>query len=113
MGTNVPLFNKQQGLRIELHLSPYGEDVYVAAFECPVPPDYEGFLGIYLRRVFTQDHNYTKVNLQTLCNLSARGSVKTVYMRQSVPSFRPQGIYPMHVFQFRKGPTKENGYKLI
>ncbi len=108
-----PYSISNKGLRIELHLSPCGEDVYVAALECPVPPDYEGFLGIYLRRVSTQDHNYTRVNPQTLCKLSARGSIETVYVRQSVPSFGPQDIYPVHAFQLRKGPAPEDGYKLI
>ena len=108
-----PYSISNKGLRIELHLSPYGEDVYVAALECPVPPDYEGFLGIYLRRVSTQDHDYTRMYPHTLCNLSARGSIETVHVRQSVPSFRPQDIYPVHAFQLRKGPTEEDGYKLI
>lgn len=108
-----PYSISNKGLRIELHLSPYGEEVYVAALECPVPPDYEGFLGIYLRRVSTQNHDYTRVNPQTLCKLSARGSIETVHVRQSVPSFRPQDIYPVHAFQLRKGPTQEDGYKLI
>lgn len=108
-----PYSISNKGLRIELHLSPYGEDVYVAALECPVPPDYEGFLGIYLRRVSTQNHDYSRVNPQTLCKLSARGSIETVHVRQSVASFRPQDIYPVHAFQLRKGPTEEDGYKLI
>lgn len=108
-----PYSISNKGLRIDLHLSPYREDVYVAALECPVPPDYEGFLGIYLRRVSTQDHEYTRVNPQTLCKLSARGSIETVYVRQSVPSFGTLDIYPVHAFQLRKGPTQEDGYKLI
>lgn len=108
-----PYSISNKGLRIELHLSPYGEDVYVAALECPVPPDYEGFLGIYLRRVSTQNHDYSRVNPQTLCKLNARGSIETVHVRQSVASFRPQDIYPVHAFQLRKGPTEEDGYKLI
>lgn len=108
-----PYSISNKGLRIELHLSPSGDDVYVAALECPVPPDYEGFLGIYLRRVSTQDHHYTRVKPQTLCKLSARGRMETVYVRQSVPRFGPQDIYPVHAFQLRKGPTKEDDYQLI
>lgn len=108
-----PYSINNKGLRIELHLSPDGEDVYIAALECPVPPDYEGFLSIYLRRVSTQDHHYTRVKPQTLCKLSARGRIETVYVRQSVPRFGPQDIYPVHAFQLRKSPTKEDGYKLI
>lgn len=108
-----PYSISNKGLRIELHLSPYGEDVYVAALECPVPPDYEGFLGIYLRRVSTQDHHYTRVKPQTLCKLSARGRIETVYVRQSRPRSGPQDIYPVHAFQLRKGPTEEDGYQLI
>ena len=87
-----PYSISNKSLCIELHLSPYGEDVYVAAPECPVPPDYEGFLGIYLRRVSTQDHHYTRVKPQTLGKLSARGRIETVYVRQFVPRFGPQDI---------------------
>lgn len=102
-----------KGLRLELHLNPCGGDVYVAALECPVPPDYEGFLGIYLKRVSTQEHGYSRVNPQTLCHLSARGSIETIYVRQSVCIFGPQFIYPVHAFQLRNGPSQEDGYKLI
>lgn len=108
-----PYSISNKGLRIELHLSPYSKDIYVAALECPVPPDYEGFLGIYLRRVSTQDHHYTRVEPQTLCKLRARGRIETVYVRQSVPKSGPQEIYPVHAFQLREGPTREDGYELI
>lgn len=36
-----------------------------------------------------------------------------MYVRQSVPRFGPQDIYPVHAFQLRKGPTEEDGYQLI
>lgn len=110
---SAPFSISNKGLRIELHLSPYEEDIYVAALDCPAPPDYEGFLGIYLKRVSTGDHQYTRVKPQTLCKLAARGSIETVYVRKSVLSPGPQDIYPLHAFQLRKGPIPEDGYALI
>lgn len=109
----APYSISNKGLRIELHLSPHGEDLFVAALECPVPPEYEGFLGIYLKRVSTEDHQYARVKPQTLCKLRARGGIETVYVRQSMPKHGPQVIYPVHAFKLRKCPTQEDGYKVF
>ncbi|MCJ1458501.1 hypothetical protein MMC28_008874 [Mycoblastus sanguinarius] len=112
-GASSPFSISNKGLRIELHLSPYEEDLYVAALDCPAPPDYEGFLGIYLKHVSTGNHQYARVKPQALCKITARGSIETVYVRQSVLNSGPQDVYPLHAFQLRKGPTEDDGYKLI
>ena len=86
-------------LRIELYLWHYREDVYIAALECLVPSDYKGFLSIFLSHVFMQNHHYARVKPQTLCKFSTQGRIETVYVRQSVPRFGPQDIYPVHFFK--------------
>ncbi len=115
--SSAPFSMSNKGLRLELHITPcgefHGEDLYVAALECPAPPDYEGFLGIYLKRVFTGDNQYARVKPQVLCKLAVRGGIKTVYVRQPLQISGPQDIYPLHAFQLRKGPTSGAGYKLI
>ena len=110
---SAPFSISNKGLRIELHLSPYEKDLYVAALDCPAPPGYERFLGIYLKRVPTGDHQYVRVKPRSLCKISARGSIATVYVRNFVTNLRPQDIYPLHAFQLRKGPTRDDGYELI
>ncbi len=106
---SAPFSISNKGLRIELHLSPLGEDLFVAALNCPVPPHYEEFLGIYLRRVLTGTHQYVRVRAKTLGGIPKRGSNTTLYVRQRV-GLRSQNIYPLHAFQLRKGPSH---YKLI
>ncbi|MCJ1361134.1 hypothetical protein MMC16_000231 [Acarospora aff. strigata] len=111
---SAPFSISNKGLRIELHLSRYEEDIYVAALDCPAPPEYEGFLGIYLKRVSTGDHQYARVKPQALCKLAVRGTIETVYVRKS--ALNPDGphdIYPLHAFQLRKGPAREEGYALV
>lgn len=109
---SAPFSISNKGLRIELHLSPYGQDLCVAALDCPVPPHYEEFLGIYLQRVPTGADQYARVRARTLGRISARGSIATVYVRNRV-HLGPQSLYPLHAFQLRNGPSLEEGYKLI
>ena len=110
---SAPFSISNKGLRIELHLSPYGAGLHVAALDCPVPPHYEEFLGIYLQRVLTGAQQYVRVKARSLCKISTRGSVATVYVRKLITDPRPQDIYPLHAFQIRHGPSPEEGYKLI
>lgn len=110
---SAPFSISNKGLRIDLYLSRYKEDLFVAALDCPVPPDYEGFLGIFLKRITTGDHQYARVKADTLCQLNERGSIEIIYVRQSPSAPGPQDIYPLHAFQLRKGPTQESDYRLI
>ena len=112
-GPGTPFLISNKGLRIELHLSPDEEGLCVAALNCPVPPDYEQFLGIYLKRVFTGNDQYVRAKPHALCSIELRGSIQTVYVRNLALSLGPQNIYPLHAFQLRKGPTEDDGYKLI
>lgn len=110
---SAPFSMSNKGLRIEIHLTPDGEDLYVAALDCPVPPDYEGWLGIYLKRVPTGNHQYVRVKPHALYKVEARGSIETVYVRKSPLNLGSQDLYPLHALQLRKGPTQDDGYKLI
>jgi len=110
---SAPFSLSNKGLRIDFHLSRYEQDLYVAALDCPAPPNNEGFLGIYLKRITTGDGQYARVKAQTLCRLNERGNATTVYVRQSPSVPGPQDIYPLHVFQLRRGPTQEDGYRLM
>ena len=107
-----PFSISNKGLRIELHLAPYETDIYVAALHCPAPPDYENFLGIYLKRVTTGYRQYTRVKSGTLCRIATRGNLETVYVRNSAVT-ETQDNYPLHMFQMRKGPLVEDGYTTI
>ena len=110
---SAPFSISNKGLRIELHLMPYEQELYVAALDCPAPPDYEGFLGIYLKRVPTGNLQYVRVKPQVLCKIAARGNLETIYVRESVLNLGPQDIYPTHAFQLRRGPSKDDCYEFI
>jgi hypothetical protein len=109
----TPFSMSSKGLCIDLHLSRCEEDIYVAALDCPAPPDYEGYLGIYLKRISTGDHQYTRLKPWSLCKLSVRGNIETIYVRQTILVPGLQDVYPRHVFQLRKGPVPDDGYRLI
>ena len=110
---SAPFSTSNKGLRIELHLSPYEKDLYVAALNCPVPPEYENFLGIFLKRVFTGSDQYVRAKSHALCGIESRGSIQTLYVRNFVLNPEAQDIYPIHAFQLRKGPTAIDGYRLV
>ena len=78
--SSAPFSMSNRGLRLELHITPcavsHGEDLYVATLECPAPPDYEGFLGIYLKHVFTGDNQYARVKPQVLSNLPSEAVLR-------------------------------------
>ena len=109
----APFSISNKGLRIELHLTHCGPRLYSAALDCPVPPQQEDFLGVYLQPVPTGVDQYVRVKAQSLCKISTRASVATVYVRKHITEQRPQNIYPLHAFQIRNGPSPEQGYRLI
>lgn len=111
-GSSAPFSTSNKGLRIELHLSPH-EDIYVAALNCPVPPRYNYFLGIFLKRVFTGSEQYVRVKSDVLGGVKLRGNIQTVYVRNHVSNLDALEIYPTHAFQLRRGPIKDDGYTLV
>ena len=46
-----PFSMSNKGLCIDLHLSHYEKDIYVAALDCTAPPDFKRCQGIYLKRL--------------------------------------------------------------
>jgi hypothetical protein len=78
---STPFSLSNKGLCIDLYLSHHEGDMSVAALLCPAPPDYEGYLGIYLKRISSKDHQYARVQPQTLSKLSFRGSTRTIYLQ--------------------------------
>ena len=110
---STPFSMSNKGLRIELPLTSYKTGLYVAALDCPVPPDYDGWLGIYLKRVPTGKHQYVRVKPHDLNKIKTRGSIKTVFVSKFSLEVGSQDLYPLHGFQLRKGPTQDDGYKLI
>ena len=111
--SGAPFSISNKGLCIELPLLPCEKDLYVAALGCLSPPEYEGFLGIYLTRVSTGNDQYARVKAQDLCRITALGNTETFYVRQTILSRGGQDIYPLHSFQLRRGPSRDDGYKLI
>lgn len=91
--SSAPFSISNKGLHIELALSRYEDDICVAALNFPVPPDYEGFLGIYLKRVLTGHHQYVRAKPNALCNIATRGSIQTVYVRKLASNLGLQDIY--------------------
>ena len=61
--------------------------------------------------MFTGNHQYVRAKPHALCSIGSRGNIHTVYVRNFV--VKPHHIYPVHAFQLRKGPTEDDGYKLI
>ena len=111
-GPSAPFSTSNKGLHIELHLSPH-EGFYIAALNCLVPPTFENFLGIFLKRVVTGSDQYVRVKSHVLGDIKLRGNPQTVYVRNSVSNFEAREIYPTHAFQLRKGPTEDDGYRLV
>lgn len=108
----TPFSMSNRGLRIDLHLSPLGRDVYIAALDCPASLRYEGFLGIYLKRISAGDHQYARVRPTEFCQIASRGIIETVYVRQNVKPPDTHDIYPVHAIQLREGPSPEDGCRL-
>lgn len=104
---STPFSLSNKGLCIDLYLSHHEGDMFVAALSCPAPPDYEGYVGIYLKRISAKDHQYARVQPQRLCKLSVRGDIQTIYVRQSIL------LAAQRTVQLRKGPPPAGAYKLI
>lgn len=110
----TPFSMSNRGLCIELHLSRYSyvQDIYVAALDCPAPDNFEGFLGIYLKRISSGDRQYARIRPEEFCKIPVRGNLETLYIRQQVIVPTHQDIYPTHAIQLSKGPSGDD-YKLV
>ncbi|XXH02038.1 hypothetical protein Hte_008403 [Hypoxylon texense] len=102
----APYAVTNRGLRIDLHLNACGGGMYVAALDCPVPPDHEdsSFVGIYLSKLSDTDEQYVRVRIGQLARIYRRGELKTVYVRQKPTAQSSEGAYPRHIIHLQRGP---------
>jgi len=113
-----PFSISNRGLQIELHLSPVPGDNgdFVAAIDCPAPPDFEdsSFLAIYLRKLPTGNNQYARIKAGNFAKVLERGTPQTIYVRQTpvLPGPDSMNPYPHHVFQLRGGPADDQSYKV-
>ena len=104
-----------RGLSIELPLSRLNRDTWVAALDCPVPPNYPDstFLAVYLQKLSEDSDQYARICIGRLTQVSELGAVQMIYVRQvlhsPVDDKRP---FPRHIFQLRNTPSQEK-YRII
>ncbi|KAI4863278.1 HET-domain-containing protein [Hypoxylon rubiginosum] len=116
----APYAVTNRGLGIDLHLTACddGGGIYLAALDCPVPPDYKGssFLALYLKKLSDSDEQYARVKVGQLASVDQRGDLKTVYVRQKPNALPANGAYPHHLIYFYRGPSLQFSrcvYRLI
>lgn len=110
-----PYSMTNRGLRIELPITRYGTDEYVAVLECPSPPLYRdtSFLAIFLKRLSAVDGQYARIKVDRLAEVHERGLMQTIYVRQHIVLPDLGGIFPNHILQLRGMPGPGNGYQII
>ncbi|KAI0556215.1 HET-domain-containing protein [Xylaria curta] len=101
-----PYTMTNRGLRIELHLTAIEDGQYVAAVDCPPPPNFENscFLAIYLEKLSDFDEQYARVKVGTFAMVRQRGPLQTIYIRQKPHGQSNDGAFPQHVIQLRNMP---------
>ncbi|KAK4945548.1 hypothetical protein LTR10_015167 [Elasticomyces elasticus] len=133
-----PAYSKtNHGLEITLPLSPFGNDVYIAALDCSMPDTPTGYVGIYLKRLNTELSNvgpgppgifkrlntelagpskqqYARTNVGEFWlsdQMVDRGQVSAFFVRKPNSESRNHGLYPS-VLQLGKGPAAADGFTL-
>lgn len=108
-----------RGLRIDLPMTlreeKDGGSVYIAALDCPAPPNFEenSFLAIYLKKLAHGDQQYARIRVGQFAKISERGKRQTIYVRQSFSAVKGmKKTFPLHIFQLRQGPPVSK-YKAI
>lgn len=104
-----------RGLRIDLpltarELEESGDGVFIAALDCPAPPDYEDgwFLAIYLRKLSTVgEQQYSRIRVSQFAKVQERGRRQTIYVKQNpaIDAAAADVMFLHHVFQLRAGPS--------
>lgn len=108
-----------RGLQVELPLTELGDqkDTYLAALDCPVPPDYDDhcFLTIYLEKLPGSEVQFARVMANQFGGQEWNpGKVQQIYVRQQQKaSAKPSGVFPRHVFQMRKAAFLKGNYKAV
>ncbi|KAJ5527896.1 hypothetical protein N7513_012055 [Penicillium frequentans] len=106
-----PYSMTNRGLQIALPLTPTKGGLYVALLDCPSPPHYTGFLGIFLKRLSEVDEQYARVKIGILAQVQDPGPTSTIYVRQTIKS-DIAGLYPRHCIQLRSLPPIGGPYEL-
>ncbi|RHZ67386.1 uncharacterized protein CDV56_109645 [Aspergillus thermomutatus] len=101
------------GLQIGLPLTQTQEGIPVAVLDCPSPPHFRGFLGIFLKRLSQVDEQYARIKLSSLAEVQDRGPPHTIYVRQTSVVPETEGIFPHHVLQIRQIPDSSTPYRLV
>ncbi|KAF4550385.1 putative heterokaryon incompatibility protein [Elsinoe fawcettii] len=106
--TRPPYAMTNRGLSIQLPLTMLDNNRCIAALDCPVPPDYPDhtFLAIYLERLPTGNNQFARVDLGTLAQVRERGSIQSIYVRQTFHDLPFQQVFPRHIFQLRNPPDQ-------
>jgi hypothetical protein len=109
-----PYSMTNRGLHLSLHLTRRDTKTYIAALDCPAPPDYEdsSFLAIYLKKLSGGDEQYARINVSQLAKVNARGSRQSIFVRQRHPASELLGAFPNHAIQLLHGPSQQE-YKFI
>ncbi|KAI0121795.1 HET-domain-containing protein [Daldinia grandis] len=95
-----------RGLKISLHLTALDGDKYVAALDCPVPPDHKDstFLAIYLQKLSEYNDQYARIWAGQLASVRTRGYLRTVYVPQKPKPPSLEGAFLHNLVQLREGP---------
>lgn len=111
-----PYAMTNRGLRIDMHLTLRSDGSYVAALDCPVPPEYKdsSFLAIYLQKLSDTDQQFARILVGKFGSVTERGRLQTIYIRQSPKAATHEAVLPKHVLQLRDGPLQSlYGVKVI
>lgn len=106
-----PYSMTNRGLQIALPLTRCKDGLYAAFLDCPSPPHYTGFVGIFLKRLSEVDEQYARVKVKTLAEVHDPGPTSTIYVRQTIKS-EIEGLYPKHCIQLRSLPPLDSPYWL-
>ncbi|KAL2007229.1 hypothetical protein VTN00DRAFT_8667 [Thermoascus crustaceus] len=101
-----PCSMTNRGLRIDLHITRHGKDIYVAALDCPSPPEYNdcSFLAIFLKKLPTGHRQYARIKVGNMLEAYELGQMETIYVRQSIVAPELTGALPHHILQLRDVP---------
>ncbi|KAI1103391.1 HET-domain-containing protein [Jackrogersella minutella] len=110
----APYTFTNRGLKIDLHLTALEDNVYVAALDCPVPPDYKdsSFLAMYLQKLSDSDEKYARIRVGQFASVQTRGRLQTIYVQQKPEAPSLDGAFLQHQVQLRDGPSPDI-YKLM
>ncbi|MCJ1326852.1 hypothetical protein MMC10_003518 [Thelotrema lepadinum] len=104
-----PYLMTNRGLQIDMFLSSGAGNLFVGCLNCPVPSKYEDstFVGLYLKKIAESDNQYARVNVGLMKEMNPLimiplTKMQRIYVPQSFPTQRPEGLYPPRMFLLRK-----------